>query len=298
MAHSCTALPLLAAGRSKVEQEATHSRRFNWHNLMFKILLLLLLSATAQAKTVILLPQWHLSPNTKTLDIEKSKDLVQYKNQTAIYLVLDEWIKNGKVDLLLAEGCTGSIDQNFSEVFNGWDYKRLKVQSKSKNYQDIMTLIPLKLEAKYADKLDTFCADDLALIKKHQLIFSDLRALVGIYSRLKEHKNSPGKFSTYVKLLEESEKIKIKKPIEYSRNKIKSLIRAEKEMISKRNEAFLIKIETSKKQTIALIIGARHIPDLEKKLKKKAIKTKKIPLIKETLPKEDFYSKLKKSLDL
>lgn len=260
-----------------------------------KILLLslFLLSHPTFAKTVVLLGQHHLLSGTKTVDIKKSSELPQYLNQKTIYLILDEWIEGKKLDLVIAEGCEGEIDQNFKLEFNGWNYNSLQKMSKLEQYEDILTMIPLKIEAKYKEQIKTICADNLALIKEHQMIFSELNGYIGFYTRLKENKSNPKKYSQYLKALEKVEGRAIKEPLVYLKLKILKLIAKEEEFIQKRNQSFLKVINETTAKTIALIIGDRHIPSLKKNLEDKGIKVQLVDLVQETLPQLDLIKSLK-----
>src|SRR5687767_967041 len=53
--------------------------------------------------------QWHLSPATRTKDVEASKKLPQFENQTAIYKQLKTWIAAATIKTVFAEGCSGEI---------------------------------------------------------------------------------------------------------------------------------------------------------------------------------------------
>src|SRR6185437_3063520 len=65
--------------------------------------------------------QWHLAPSVNTSDIEKSKTLPQYENQTAIYDQLKTWISSGKLKTVIAEGCSGEMTPKTDAHFNGWN---------------------------------------------------------------------------------------------------------------------------------------------------------------------------------
>lgn len=231
---------------------------------------------------VYLYQQWHLLAKTKTLDIEKSKKLKQFKNQKFIYDHIDNLIKEKKIKTVFSEGCEGEINSSFSLNFNGWDYQKLIKQKK--NYENIMTLIPLKLEAKYKDNLATYCGDDMNLVDKHGLAFSDVRGYYGYFLRFKQFKNKPVKTKLYVKALEETEKKKIKDPIEFTRNKAKNRIADAKRFIALRNDKFIEQIKKYGKSQSAVVLGALHMDDLTKKLKKEKIEFEVVSV--EGLPRE------------
>lgn len=252
------------------------------------LILSLLLSAASQAKTVALLGQWHLTAKTLTHNISEGKKLPQFSNQKAIYLVLDEWIRGGKISLLIAEGCEGEIDKGFRQSFNGWDYAKLDKRKNNSEYEDILSLVPLKIEVKHKKKIRTVCGDDLSLIKAHQRVFSDLTGFVGFYERLKPSHKKNKAFNAYKVALEELEKKKIKEPITYLKKRIRTLFDKEKELIEKRNKSFVELVKRSNDEVMAIVIGNRHLKGLEKDLKKIGIKVLRPSLIEETLPKTNF----------
>jgi hypothetical protein len=234
-----------------------------------RLLLLSALLSQSVFSKVYIYQQWHLLAKVKSLDIEESKKLKQYENQKFIYQHLDQLIKSKKVTTLFSEGCEGEIDKNFSLTFNGWNYQRLEKQKK--NFDDIMTLIPLKLEVKYKDKLKTYCGDNLELIQKHGLAFSDIRGYYGYYLRFKQYRSKPEKAKIYLKALEETEKKKIKDPLSFSRNMAKHKIGETKNYIKLRNDIFIKHIKSKAPKNSAVILGALHLDDLMSKLKKEKI---------------------------
>ena len=258
-----------------------------------------LLKAKDKSKpTVVLLGQWHLLSTQKTLDIKESKNLPQFPNQKAIYLILKDWISKGQLSEVIAEGCEGEIDEKFSLNFNGWDYKKLKSLSHEDSYADVMTSVPLKTEVLFGNSVKTMCGDNSVLIKKHQMIMSDLQGFAGFYFRLKEAKeksNTRG-FLAYQRALEEASKTKIKDPIHYCRNKLHTLLEKEKVVLEKRNEHFLKVISRNHFLKSAVVIGYRHLAGLKKLLEKKGYRVETPDLIQETLPKTDFMSELKSKI--
>lgn len=246
------------------------------------------------AKTIILLPQHHLLAAQKDLFDEKAKEIPQYQNQSAIYLVLKEWISTGKLTHLLAEGCEGEIDNNFKSEFNGYNYKKLSSLAADASYDSIMTMIPLKIEAKFKKKVLTLCADNLSLIKKHQLIFSDLRAYAGFYHRLKSSPKDSKSYQRFSSLLNETEKKNIERPLPYLKNKIMSLISQEEQLLYKRNDSFIKEIAKLDASPIAVVIGARHIEDLKIKLIKNGNQVQIPSIILNTIDQSDLVQELKK----
>ena len=62
-------------------------------------------------KHVLVVKQWHLPPTTVTKGFKEKYP--QEMNQTEIFNALEERIKKKKLDLVIAEGCEGEIDENF-----------------------------------------------------------------------------------------------------------------------------------------------------------------------------------------
>lgn len=266
-----------------------------------KTLFLTLLFSTSlvasEKKTIALLGQYHLSAKAITKDIEQSKQLPQFNNQKAIYLVLDEWVRNKKLQLIISEGCEGEIDEKFRPSFNGWNYLSLRKNRKLSVYEDILTLVPLKIEAKYDKEIKTLCGDDLQMIAKHQLLFSDLKGYIGFFTRLKESVAGTKKYESYLRALEDSEKRKIKQPVDYLKKKIKGLIEQEEAMVSQRNKSFLKVVQGSEASTVAIVIGNRHLEDLKTSLEKQGHKVLLFDLVQETIPKNDLHQQLKSMIE-
>lgn len=181
---------------------------------------------------------WHVVPSKPTTNIALSKKLPQFQNQVKVYQQVDRLIARGKHDLIISEGCEGEIDQNFTGVFNGWTYKDLNHRVGTERYKDILTLVPLKLEVKYKEKLTTICGDKLSLIKQSQQAFQELEGLVAGYS-----------------MAPKPEKRKRLRKAERLISKIKFLVQ-------KRNQSF---VETAVKyldQHPLIVVGGTHLEGL------------------------------------
>lgn len=262
--------------------------------MKFLTILLLISSAFAAEKSanasdkkkVALLPQWHLRAKQKILDLNEARKLPQYSNQLSIYLVIKEWVEEKRVDVVVAEGCEGEITKDTNLNFNGWNYWSLFGRKDLDDYQDIMTHIPLKIEAKYQDKVKTICGDSLELIKKHQLILSDMTGATGYLYRLKQYreKGDTKSFERYKKSYEGLVKKKLKYPIAFIDKKLKELEKQEKQMLIERNKKFVEVINYSKANKFAIVLGARHMKDLEQRLKDAGHEVMKFPVIEKTLP--------------
>jgi hypothetical protein len=253
-----------------------------------KVILILMFSFSilAAEKQVGLLAQWHLRSKQMTKDVEASKKLPQYPNQLTIYLVLEEWIKKKQVEVVIAEGCQGEITKESKLEFNGWSYAKLYEYRNKKNYQDILTHIPLKLEAKFQDEIEIICGDDLELVKKHQLVLSDITGNTGFMYRLKQarEKKDVKKFKIYHRAVEKIAKKKISNPIKYLKQKIDALYIEEQVILQERNDAFVKLINSLKPTKLAIVLGARHMKDLALKLKDAGHKVINFPTIQGTLP--------------
>ncbi len=126
---------------------------------------------------VTIIKQWHASPGVDTRNIQASKSMPQYENQKEIYDYLKNRIKTQKINFLIVEGCESGIEinENFQQSFNGWNMLSLEKASLNKNYDDIVTALPLKLKAKFPKEVTALCADNESLLKKNQLAISDAR---------------------------------------------------------------------------------------------------------------------------
>ncbi len=245
---------------------------------LFVIIFSLVAQTRESQSTVLLIPQWHLSPgvNTKT----NQQVLPQQKNQMAIYNKLVSLINAGNIKTIIVEGCEGEITHGYKETFNGWNLSDLEVM-KSKDIQPIVTHVGLKIEAQYKDKVRVICGDNLDLIKKNQLAYSDIRGLFGFKTRLEDYKNQPPKKADYIKTIKEvlhlPNDATEKDAISALNRALKESLNAFKEMIQKRNDVFLETAKNSKEPS-AIIIGALHIKDLEMKLKSNHISVERLNL--------------------
>ena len=204
----------------------------------FIILSISLVSLAKETQpSVLLIPQWHLSPgvNTKT----SSEHLPQEKNQLAIYDKLISLIDAGKIKTIIVEGCEGEITHGYKENFNGWALSDIEALP-SEKMKPIMTHIGLKIEAKYRDKVRVLCGDNLDLIKKNQLAYSDIRGLFGFKARLEDYKNQPDKKADYLEIIKEVlhlPKTTTEKDTIFSLNKaLKESLNEFKNYIKKSNE--------------------------------------------------------------
>ncbi len=230
--------------------------------------------APKTAKKVYVFKQWHLSPTIDTSSLTP-QSLPQERNQTAIYSQISFWIEKGILNTVFSEGCEGEINEKFQTKFNGWDYNMLKPNAEIEGYRHILTLIPLKLEAKYGDKLLTLCADSNDLIRKSELEFSNIRGLQGFSTRLKEYASDPDKLQSYLDEVNKLLKLPDDTSSEIAQNAIRDEIRSSigkiKELISSRDDVILKNILKTPSQNSVLVIGGAHAEDLKYKLEKNNI---------------------------
>jgi hypothetical protein len=211
-----------------------------------------------------------------TDDRYESQSVVpQKENQSAIYHQLDKWIAKGEVDTVFSEGCTGEIDDKFPKAYNGWTLKDLTAKAGDKNYDDIVTLVPLKLEAKYGAKLKTLCADDEALIKEHNLAFSDARGTIGFLTRLTEFRFVPEKLKPYFEKVKSVYKLppdtSIDNGIKALKEDLKKTIVQIDDVFAKRDKNFVEAIKKNADKSSAFVVGGAHTAAIVDLLKKEKI---------------------------
>lgn len=237
---------------------------------MFKLILLLTLSSFslyAQNSTVTIFKQWHLLPNSKTLNIKGSMLYPQFQSQVDIYLESLKLIKENKTQLIIAEGCEGEIGKKFKKAHYGWSFKKLEEELPSPEYKNIMALIPLKIKVKLKDKIRVICGDSEELMEKHQLAFSDLRAYIGYAYRLKDIKDkSSPKYIRFSKSLLDGVKTDLT-PLKYAKKKAIESLNLMKKITEQRNDIFIKVIKKHSKLNPLVIIGGLHVEGLVQKLK-------------------------------
>lgn len=231
----------------------------------------LVLAPLSAISKVTLIKQWHLLSSQITTNIEESSTLPQARNQLDIYKKLKAFNKNNDDALILYEGCEGPIDNSFTQEFNGWNFPRLqKFLKKTSEYERILTHLGLKLEVEFGPKLENECADDMQLIKLHQLAFSDLKAFLGYLQRLEQHRGDFEKAKLYADAMLGESTVVID-PYLYALGRARSSLSQIKYYLHARNSSFLKKIIPNSKRNIAVVIGGLHIEDFKKQLKENAI---------------------------
>ena len=223
-----------------------------------------------EVKTVMVFKQWHLAPTTVTKGFKEKYQ--QEKNQTAIYKKLSEMVKKQMLQVVVAEGCEGEIDGNFEPAFNGWKIKELEKQAQTKGFDKIITMVPMKLEARWGDKLVTLCGDDLKLIKESQMHLSNLRGWMGFWTRLNEAKPGDDKLKLYADAAADLLKMPKDTPVEELKKKINERSVEELQLfeqsLNDRNAAFVKAVQSRDYTNAAIVIGGLHAADLKSKLEK------------------------------
>lgn len=221
-------------------------------------------------KKVYILKQWHLSPKTVTKGFKEKYP--QEKNQTAIYHLLEDGVKRKELQLIVAEGCEGEINASFVTSFNGWDYSSLKAQCLQKNYDRIITLQPLKVEAKYGDKINTLCGDNDELVREGLLRISNLRGWEGFYTRLSESSADAEKIKLYSEgaadLLKVPKDTPVDKLLPLIKDRIKSELQAFYKSLDDRNTSFVKVLQDHEFSKAAVVVGGLHAKDLKEKIDK------------------------------
>lgn len=265
--------------------------------ILFCALSLASLAGCQQGGKVTIVKQWHLSPGQNTTAVESSKSLPQYQNQRAIYELLEKRLAKGDVTMV-AEGCEGEINSSFAPVFNGWSLDALRKRARSAEFSSIMAPVGMKLEAKFPERARVLCGDNIADIEANKLAMSDLRGYAGFFQRLVSAKNHPEKFEAYKKSLEEIGKQQISDPIGYSRDKALSALKLSKELIEKRNHAFLEVSRAHLGENPIIVIGGIHAQHLGELLEKEGIDYEIVTPEGYSEHDQELYSLLEKSLSL
>src|SRR6185437_3555207 len=137
-------------------------------------------------------------PRVNTKEANNSHELPQMPSQAAIFRQLDRWIGKKELNEVFAEGCSGQLDAQPTFKINGWTLADLEAAKGRPDYAEILTSVPLKLEAKYGASLHAVCGDDESLVKDGNLALSDIRGTVGFITRLKQYRNDPIRARPYL----------------------------------------------------------------------------------------------------
>ncbi|MGZ3723115.1 MAG: hypothetical protein ACXVA9_09305, partial [Bdellovibrionales bacterium] len=153
-----------------------------------------------------------------------------------------------------------------------WDYASLKAQAFQKGYDKIITLVPLKIEAKYGEKIATFCGDNQDAIQEGLEKMTNLRGWTGFYVRLREFKDNPEKLKLYTDSAADLLKVPKDTPADKLLVQIKTRIKEEldtfKKSLQTRNDAFIKVLKEHEFGKAAVVIGGLHADDLREKLEK------------------------------
>lgn len=161
----------------------------------------------------------------------------------------------------------------------------------------MFSLSKVSSNEEYKDLVTAICGDNEELIKKNQLAISDARGFLRFYVRLKQNSADPKKFATYKKGLEETLKMEVANPIEYSKAQtLKALERFDYYM-QQRNISFVDSIKKLIKKNPILILGGLHVQDLVQQLKAEGIQTEVITPLGYTLSSEKLAEDLKSELE-
>lgn len=216
--------------------------------------------------------QWHLAPE---VDTRTGKKYAQSQNLEAIYLQLDAWIQNNELSEIFAEGCEGEINLTSNFKVNGWGLQDLMGKVNTPGYSEIETSVPLKLEAKYGEKIRAICGDSKRLVKEQLLSFSDARGETGYLTRLVQFKDDPVRAKPYLK---DAVKLFNLPPNSSTQQVIKVLIRTlESTMhkiratIEKRNQHLVDILLAAKTKSIAAVFGGMHAEGVAKILERRHV---------------------------
>jgi|LULF01.1.fsa_nt_gb hypothetical protein len=239
--------------------------------------LLSFLSCSKNEGTVFIFKQWHLSPNQDTTSKELAKKLPQFINQKDIFLKTKALIESHKTDLIIAEGCEGEINEDFSDSFNGWTLKKLKKERNSSDFADIMAPVPMKLKVMFP-KLEVLCGDNMRLIEENLRAMSDVRGFYGFYQGMKDsQQTNKERYEAYVKQLVSLYPQEAKNgPMQFALDQTKIALLQFEKFIKKRNEFFFDIIKKQVHKNPVVIIGGLHVEDLTQRLHEKSYDVKEI----------------------
>ena len=178
---------------------------------------------------------------------------------------------------MIVEGCEGEIKTGFNERFNGWTLSEL-VSAKPGDRDAALTMMGLKIKARFGSEIRVLCGDDLKLIKKHQLILSDLRGLFGFKERIagfteksehakpaeqKQLLSSRAEYIDHVrKLLKIVPQANNEIVLERLDTELTEKIKAFEDTIEERNRRFVATVKAAKGPS-AIVIGALHVENLK-----------------------------------
>jgi carboxyl-terminal processing protease len=226
-------------------------------------------SALESPEGIVLVPQWHYSPQTQTRD--QKLNLPQDRNQNAIFEQISTWIQSQYIKSVVVEGCEGQLVSTPDVAYNGWSLNDLRDQ---KNLESAQTHVGLKILSRFKNAANVECGDDLNLIREHQLALSDIRGLAGFKMRIEQSNLSPQQRAQFISGLRDVLKLpkKSKEELIFKRldQELKLSIERFEDLIRKRNKVFLTKAHALPGRKV-IVIGALHIEDLMQNLKEQNI---------------------------
>ena len=231
-------------------------------------------TANVSKKHVWIFKQRHQDVKIDTQLKVKSRDLPQYENQHAIYQQLDDWAKKKFLSGVVAEGCEGDLEKA-PKIFNGWTLADLKQAAVKPEFDEILTSVPFKLEAKYGADLLTTCGDDEALIRENLLAVSDQRGTVGYLLRLVQYSKDPVRVKLYLDGAIETFKMPagttVLEAIERLKVELKKVVARMLESVEKRNAKVVETVFKLPDGNIAVVFGGLHASGLVKLLNEKGL---------------------------
>jgi hypothetical protein len=226
--------------------------------------------------------QWHLAPGVTTFapatPVPVSGQWPQQENQTVIYRQLDEWVRRRQVVEIYAEGCdakrgggkNGEIGKDFGESFNGWNLAALEKAASTPDvasaFDEIISSVPLKLEARHGEQVRVLCADDQEGLKAGLAAFSDARGQLGFLTRLSQNRKDPKRAKIYldgvIELYRLPAATNVDTAIARLKVELKSSIARIRDSIEKRNQVAVKRVAGSGLHEAAIVFGGVHAPGL------------------------------------
>lgn len=273
----------------------------NVHLFLLIILLSSNFTKTTLAAEVTIIKYWYLPHREITFDVfAAKKKYKQFKNHNLVYNYAKDLIEDEDSSIVISEGCEGVIDSSFKRSYHGWTYKLLAKNLKQRFYDDIITLIPLKLKVQFRDKVVVLCGDSYALRKKEHKSRQNLVAQLHLYQNILRYKDDKKKYKIYrTHLLDQVPKTK-------NMNRLEILEEARKETLNKlqeyqlvekrRNLRFLNQILTHYKKNPIVIRDGTHVKSLTKLLDTNNIEYNVVTLDYHPTDKDEKVDALKRQL--
>jgi hypothetical protein len=219
------------------------------------------------SSSLTIVPQRHLTPGANTLDIPSSRELGPFKNQRAIYdYLVGEQKKKGKITVIV-EGCQESLNEIDKEKMYGWSNKALAAIKENDSFADALAHVGQKLKVKLGDKVQIICGDTKALVKKNLLALSEVRAFIGIYSRLLQYKGKDKKkYDAYAGLIYKDVGSTKVDALKVSKEKAIEAIAEFERILNERNRRFIETARKHRNESPYMVIGGLHIPHLQAEL--------------------------------